>query len=293
MAERDRGDAPPDKARAAAFRSVLNSHGHAFHQAVLRYIHRLRLPEYGSRLRFEVSECPVELHGKPIRIDFVLKFGEHYLVGECKRANPAIASWCFAKTPYVRRNQGRICPVFSAPVRSGVTGIVDDMPHRITTEVDIYQIAAELRTSDKGEEGAGGRGAIDHAVTQVFRSAGGWIELLKSDETRRLSAEPQVIIPVIFTTAKLFVTDADLGEADLQTGNLGDIDLIPKPWIWFQVALTRDLRPELRPNPIRDDGSPSAMLLTRLARAVAIVSVGGIRPFLTALCDEDLFLERI
>lgn len=279
---------------AAAFRRRLNSHGHAFQQAVLRHIQHLPPSPHGPPLRFQVAEFPVELHGDPMHVDFVLEFGDHYLIGECKRADPALATWCFAVTPYVRRESRAPYPVFSAPaVNPNAPAIVDDMPHRMNTPDLVYQLAAELRTGDKGDGHTAGRAAIDQAVTQVSRAAGGWIELLVAEKQRLLTQQPKLIVPAVFTTAKLFVTDADLSKADLHTGNLSALTVTPKTWVWFQVHLSRQLRPTLRITPLRDDPSPSGLLLHRHSRTVAIVNVDGIQHFLDTLCDEDFNVDRL
>jgi hypothetical protein len=283
-----------EKNIAAAFRRRLNSHGYAFQQAVLRHINLLSVGEPLTQIRFEAAEFPIELNGKHSHVDFILRFGEHYLVAECKRADPAVAVWCFAETPYVRPGRGVGGPVFSAPtIFSEAT--IDDMPHVIRTERPVYQIAAELRTGEKGDGVfSSGRAAIDDAVTQVSRSAGGWIERLVAEKNRLLRSTPTLIVPVVFTTAKLFTTDADLASADIKTGDLAELSVKPVTWLWFQAHLTRDLLPkQLRPNPVHDLGTPGDLLLTRHTRSVAIVNVDGIHPFLEFLQIENLFLERI
>jgi len=100
-----------------AFGKVLNSQGHAFQHSVIRAAEEL-YRESRSRWIFEVAELPVNLHGKDTRIDIIMRKQDTriYLIGECKRANPALSNWCFARAPYVRRN----C---RAPVRIW-TGII-------------------------------------------------------------------------------------------------------------------------------------------------------------------------
>jgi hypothetical protein len=227
-------------------------------------------------------------------VDFVLTFGSHFIVAECKRADPALATWCFAQTPFVRRNQRRAYPMFTAVIPDqGGSPIVDDMPHRLATDEPVYQIAHELRTRQKGDGIATGRQALKDAVTQVFRSAGGWIEMLKNEKRLLSRSEALLIVPTIFTTAELFVSDDDLAAADLKTGNLAQIAVTPKSWVWYQAHLSGSLRPTLRMNPIRDDWSPSGLLLIRHTRSVAVVNVSGIQEFLRSLCDEDFQPERI
>ena len=93
-----------------AFRAAVDRHGHAFQNAVLRradYLFGIR----HSMWAFSAAEVPCEVRGASTRIDFVLQRNDWngsgpvaYLIAECKRINPALSDWCFARTPYIRRN---------------------------------------------------------------------------------------------------------------------------------------------------------------------------------------------
>src|SRR3989338_8007044 len=76
-----------------AFGKVLNSQGHAFQHSVIRAAEEL-YRESRSRWIFEVAELPVNLHGKDTRIDIIMRKQDTriYLIGECKRANPALST---------------------------------------------------------------------------------------------------------------------------------------------------------------------------------------------------------
>ncbi|MFZ1804688.1 MAG: hypothetical protein WAU05_12245, partial [Nitrospira sp.] len=82
-------------------RKVLGSHGYGFQYAVLRRAEELAA-ERRSKWVFEAAEFPVGTAESPTHIDFILRNAHStvYLVGECKRANPAHANWCFLKAPY-------------------------------------------------------------------------------------------------------------------------------------------------------------------------------------------------
>jgi hypothetical protein len=91
---------------AAGATKRLNTHGYAFEQAV---IHRcVQLHRHGlSQWRFVISECPVDLHGEPHHIDFVLYDAGKaaVIVVECKRVDPARARACFLKRTYTRAGE--------------------------------------------------------------------------------------------------------------------------------------------------------------------------------------------
>src|SRR5579885_3410041 len=84
----------------AGFRKALDSHGYGFQYAVLqraKELHKTTSPWYPV-----VPEFGVEAKGRDTRIDFVLgtRGMTLFLVCECKRANPAIANWCFAQADW-------------------------------------------------------------------------------------------------------------------------------------------------------------------------------------------------
>src|SRR5262249_8923505 len=77
-------------------------HGYGFQYAVLAAAERLFKPGLGSPWRHPVAEFPVEINHVHSHVDIIL---EHYrrpmmMVGECKRANPALRNWCFLRAPF-------------------------------------------------------------------------------------------------------------------------------------------------------------------------------------------------
>lgn len=82
--------------------NILDSHGYGFQYAVLAAAERLFKPGDGSPWHHPVAEFPVEVKNYDYHIDIIL---EHYrrpliMVGECKRANPALRNWCFLRAPF-------------------------------------------------------------------------------------------------------------------------------------------------------------------------------------------------
>lgn len=96
------------------FQATLNRHGYGFQFAVLSESQKC-FDSRTSAFVLETIELPVVVNGNSSRIDFVLKrVSEHlifpfplrplYLVAECKRANPSLSTWCFARAPFTRQN---------------------------------------------------------------------------------------------------------------------------------------------------------------------------------------------
>ena len=173
------GQNPEPKLRAV-FEAALNRHGHPFQYAVIRRAHQLK-DEGRSPWVFEASEFPVEVQGYHTRIDFVLsRWGEavrgpfQFLVAECKRANPSLHHWLFARAPYVRRGIASR-DILVERIRREATDLTASMG-RLDGSENIYHVGVEVKGAAKGDASGTGRGAIEGAATQVTRGVNGPIE---------------------------------------------------------------------------------------------------------------------
>lgn len=271
------------------FQNALNRHGHPFQYAVIRRANEL-WENKNSRWVFEASEFPVEVQGHNTKIDFILShcpYGGSYgfLVAECKRANPSFSEWLFAKAPYVRRDRNSDTlnvervqwtePSFHAGVGS--------LPSRS----DIYHVALPVKINNSKGDDSGGREAIEKAATQVIRGMNGLIQCVsKNVDIINGSSSPAFFVPVIFTTARVWATDTDIGGAELKSGNvdLASAKVEQKPWLWLQYHMS----PTLKHSVIRDEsisdfslkGTFGHLLKQENSRTIAIVSTDGIDSFL-------------
>ena len=290
---------------ARALRALLDRHGYSFQYAVIKRAHEL----FGARKspwRMEVVEYPVEVRGTPIHIDFILHNADPtcLLIAECKRANPAFSDWCFAKAPYPNRLRKVIRESITRP-RTSAAVVVSADPDAIIYRADserIYELALEVRSragsdpgSDriKGDPG-NGKGTLTKAVEQVIRGMNGLIEHLSTRLQLLLDllggadnlGKPLVFIPVVFTTARLWTTDADISLADIQDGVLKERALRASevPWLYYQYHQSPGIKhalPITSTRPERGDTTLQQVLNTEYARTVAIVGPTGIDPFLT------------
>lgn len=280
-----------DELRKGLVHSI-NVHGHAFHYAVLKTAEKL-FEEKSSPWVFEVAEFPVLNKSIPLHIDFILrnKHEQSSLIAECKRCDPAISNWCFIKAPYVSRgtSSGRERIVRELVFKIRDTNIVKTGLQWISRSSDIYRLSFELKSKAKGE-GCYGRGQINDAITQVLRGLNGMIEfavneltkgnhaLFKEDNKGTMYAS---YLPVIFTTAKLWVCDCDISEADLESGkvNLDEAKLEERKWLFYQYAQSPDLK---HPYSIAGlDSDISHILYSDYTRTIPIVNAEGIKEFLS------------
>jgi len=91
-----------------------------------------------------------------------------------------------------------------------------------------------------------------------------------------------VFVPVIFTTARLWVAKGDLSAAHLSTGQLPDDwgEMMSVPWLWYTYNQSPALRHRL-PSSTSDD-SFSGALHAEYARTIAVVGPDGVDAFLRA-----------
>jgi hypothetical protein len=146
----------------------------------------------------------------------------------------------------------------------------------------LFHIAFELKTDKKGDFGGAGRGAIQDAVTQVFRGINGFIEFLSQNEDLVPKEKLVQIVPVIFTTAKIWTSMVDISITDIETGNsnVAELNATEREWIWYRYPLSPGIK-----HAVRNDGEGqqdlSGTFEALYGRSVAIVSPKGIDDFLS------------
>jgi hypothetical protein len=170
------------------FTKLLNRSGYGFQAAVWRRLQNIPNTMEWSWRR-EVPEFPVVAGTETTHVDIVMMgvgFGgpsRAYLVGECKRVNPAFSRWCFARMP-----DGSDEIVLDRFSRSKD----DELSHHVFPNSDVlalpivkdarktpYNLGLELKQGDSDNSGTG-RGAINEATAQVLRATSGLINHLAS-----------------------------------------------------------------------------------------------------------------
>jgi hypothetical protein len=242
-----------------------------------------RLYEEGSSpWQFIAAEFPVETASSSTRIDLILRHRRypHLMVIECKRSNPAVANWCFAKAPMVRRNRSREYYFTEKLVRD--KDACSSVPIHSSQEIDAYHIAFEVRQQGvKGDVAQSGRGSIEDACTQVLRGVNGLAELFLRHTELLGNGQYVVIGPAVFTTAELFTSPVSLLAGDLRTGEVNDHSpgLEKRSWTNLQYHQSPSLQhigQETRTYP----AELWRILDLEYVRTVPIVSAEGIGDFL-------------
>ena len=264
----------PDEISAGA-RKVLNKHGHPFQYAVLRRF--VSLYRSGpSPFRFVVSEFPVELGGRNTSIDFILtnERRPQLVVAECKRADPKLARWVFARSPLTRDGETELGTYISGVVWDTSSGRLQELTYHVA-DARPFHIPFELRTNQEGDGRGHDTKSIDEAAKQVFLGTAGLLGAL-SDDPRLLLEEniQHAVIPTIFTTAELFVVNEDISTALLTTGAVENVSTSRVDWLWYQTNLSRDLRASVQPKSQgQEQRALEQAVVHRHTRATLIVSV--------------------
>lgn len=278
---------------ADLFAKQLNSHGYGFQHRVIREAESLQ-QRGKSPWYFEAAEVPVSVGDDHTRIDIVFKRQSgppFYLLAECKRANPALSNWCFARAPYVHRRRAEIEPIILErldkpekwePVEYKSAAFPRSIMH------EAVHIALDVATQQPGGTHDSGRGAIEKAATQIMRGLNGMVNLLPQHPEFFAKRHAIAFLPVIFTTAKLWVSDVDLGKSDLLTGK---VDITRAgfrnvPWLSYQYHLSPGVK-----HSFWQGNGPSdfpALLDLDFIRTIPIVSASGIATFLGWTYNLDI-----
>ena len=266
-----------------SFEMVLNSHGYGFQYSVLKQVETLALGQKTDWFPV-VPEFPVEVQGNGTRIDFILhhRTSNLYMLAECKRVNPALSNWCFAKASFVSRGDDKQTIFVESVNLSEIPGSNNfSSVFNFAPSKNIYHIGVEVKNKTDGDPNGSGHGEIEQAATQILRGLNGMVDFFSSNSRLFEQAKKISLFPVIFTTAQLWVSDIDLGSADLANGNIkmSTANLNKVPWLYYQYNQSPGLKHTLESGVEAHDLQKS--LYQEYVRTIAIVSASGISDFLS------------
>ena len=267
----------------------LNRHGYAFQNSVIKTAGELYEAKKSPWI-FRVAEFPVDVRDRNTHIDLVLENHDKklLLIGECKRVNPALSNWCFARSQFLRRNRETPKlifqnawqnPNYAQGILTGTGTANSDRVYTLGRETKNPKKKGDPQSSPKED-------SINEASCQVSLGVNGMIQFYAKRPKLLTNRGKIHLIPAIFTTAQIFTSPVDLGSANMNTGELeGAVKLEATPWIWLQHNLSSGLTHSqtLLPEPRNIE----SVLEQEFCRSVAIVSPEGIESFL----GSDLWLE--
>ena len=159
-------------------------------------------------------------------------------------------------------------------------GSLSTFAREIFTSPNVYHIGFEARSNAVGDKAGESGQAIENAATQISRGLNGFIETIIRNEKLTEDVSQVDILPVIFTTAQLYVSNVDLSLADLQTGNvnLESGDVTPVSWLYYQYSLSPGLKHSVQPK--QKGYSLATLLQWEYIRTIPIVSWSGVEEFI-------------
>jgi len=190
----------------------------------------------------EPTEFPVSVQGSDTRIDFILRHAVvgSLLVAECKRTNPAYSEWCFCRSAWVARDYADwmyVQRLLRAPQQLGVSARVAKLQHFQGK----YNLGIEVKGKAKGDNSSEPQ-SMEKAFGQVCRGVSGLVEHLNRYPDALGEKNAIDILPVVFTTARLWTSDVDLKLADLRTGAPAPVTSLKKvDWLFCQYPLSPGL----------------------------------------------------
>ena len=267
-----------DEDIAKWFKEELDKHGYSFQDAIAKAT--LEIDSVAGWSPW-APELPVEVQGDHTRIDFVLTNGSGnvHLVCECKRSNPALSNWCFAET-WFKSTSSLFHKAYAESIKDVGVGVLRSTIKELAPSENLYQIALEVKSAQKGDDSSDGRGQIEKAATQVCRQLNGLVEFFYKYSVLMRGRKEIAFVPVVLTTARLWTTTFDLSNADLHSGKL-NIDTLPvveTPWLWYQYHQSPGLK---HSGPVGHTSERiEDILFYEFVRPIAIVTPKGLEAFL-------------
>lgn len=287
-----------DDAIRARFQAMLNQSGYGFQYRVLQSAVDM-FNRKASDFGFEMAEVPVGAKPRDTRIDFVMRrFGRVlprgeralFLVAECKRANPAMANWCFVRAPFTRRGGLSNALVVDSIKRNDSAGFYFLQARVVPLSAEIfYHIGIEVDSQSKGDPAGNARGQIENASTQVLSGLNGLVEFMYSNNDLIKAGGGCEFLPVVFTTANLWTCSTRLQTADLSTGQVvvDASEFQRAKWLIYQYNQSPGLKHGLDESVSGD--SISDKMEGRYSRSVAFVSADGLDEFFRWATFLDLY----
>lgn len=227
---------------------LLNAHGLAFQQSVIRLLSST-FKTNDIPLYYCTQEFPVSVGNETSRIDLVFASRNRsiYFLGECKRSDPRCAHWFFFRSgdhsSEATPNQIMLEQVSFQRRRGKAEGssVVSASGAAIRSAWPIYSIACEgnQREPLKKQVGKAGQ-SIEAACSQLSVGISGFVEHLSHIFSRDGLMPVIQLLPVLFTTATLWTSDADISDAEYASGTLNNLSpaLRQVPWLLYEYTLS-------------------------------------------------------
>ncbi len=203
--------------------NAINEQGYLFREACEQ---TLKNNEGATGWEVKASEYPVSLQGQDTRVDLVLRSKtpsspELYAIVECKRADPAYIYWIFGAPglPFI----DALCSTLGLECRE----IRSDHPYqanrfvtRLHFKFSTYAAESWLEARKDSGRRTSTPQNIENAFAQVLKGVGGFAQEQLDQRQKSRELFRTSFVPVVVTTASLYVAYYETRNVDLSTGRI-------------------------------------------------------------------------
>src|SRR5262249_36241830 len=149
---------------------------------------------------FEASEFPVNVGNHNTRIDFILStfLSPCWLLAECKRVNPEYSDWCFWRSDYIRHGNTGDTYIAEIVGEAASGGMHVQFPSQSMYHQGLSVLSGKNQKNSTND-------AIEDAASQLCLGMNGMVEYLHKNKNMLGPDNSRILLPIIFTTARLWV----------------------------------------------------------------------------------------
>lgn len=263
------------------------------------------------------TEHPVSLKEKDIRIDIIIRdetLSQSSMFGviECKRVDPRYHCWLFGKPLYESPVPANVQVIKLSPSNMPAGSVLLDeirfVPIREhfnvhTYHIDNWWVEVNIQEDRQPNRRLSNPEPLEQVFIQVCRGVGGLAAEQKRQRTKTLSDLDEgdidesedltseiYFVPIVITTAPLYIASYDLSDVDIMSGTLGrnsiefsGSSLSPEPvrWVMIDYSAAASVTPDELYNNFH--GVDPVDLEPYNRRSIFVVNSGYINDFLASL----------
>lgn len=273
--------------------NALNEQGYLFQESCE---YALKKSEKVTMWEVKASEYPVSLQGKDTKVDIVLRWKitdlpEFYALVECKRADPSYTYWLFGAPglPF----GSALCSTLGFECRETRS----DRPYQAKCLVTQLQFGVNTYGAKswlEAKRSAGRRTStpqnIENAFVQVLKGVGGFAQEQLNQRTKSRELFKTFFVPVVVTTAELYVAYYETENIDLSTGKISKDKVLFGPkgqpaeeveWVLVDYGVGENVAP--KPIPEGHQGVNPAKLQEYKTRSIFVVNSKSLVSFFSKL----------
>lgn len=274
--------------------NAINEQGYLFQEACE---HCLRSNETATEWEVRAYEYPVSLWGQDTKVDVVLHAKrqsppELYALVECKRADPSYIYWVFG-APGLPFGDA-LCSTLGFKSHSKISSDQPLQVNRLLEQLHFKVATYSARSWQEVKKGSNKRVStpqnIENAFGQVLKGVGGFAQEQLHQRRKGHASIEIFFVPVVVTTASLYVAYYETKDIDLATGKVSKDKVLfgpqgkpaeEDPWVLVDYGVGENVAPE--PIPESYHGVDPAELQKYKIRSIFVVNSDNLVDFFSKL----------